>query len=91
MEEISIGLWKKTSQKGTEYYKGSKYGVEINGKKYKVSLFQNNNKNTDKSPDMTIKLNEITESNDTEDYSNMSTKTEYEEKEIVIKPDDLPF
>ena len=40
---------------------------------------------------MTIKLNEITESNDTEDYSNMSTKTEYEEKEIVIKPDDLPF
>ena len=92
MEDINIGLWKTKSEKGTEYYRGVKNGVEINGKLYKATLFTNSKKKTDKSPDMTIKLSEI---NQEEIQENIqvpeNTKTEYKENEIVIEDKDLPF
>lgn len=90
MKDISIGLWKTKSEKGTEYYRGSKNGVEINGKLYKATLFTNQNKKSDKSPDMTIKLAEIKEETKIEDIPT-NVKTDYQEKEIVIDDNDLPF
>lgn len=92
--EINIGLWRTTSEKGTTYYRGVKSGVEINGKLYKATLFTNSKKKTDKSPDMTIKLSEI---NQEEVQENIqvpeNTKTEYQttDKSVEIGPDDLPF
>ena len=86
MEDISIGLWKTKSEKGTEYFRGVKAGVEINGKKYKVSLFTNSNKKSDKSPDMTIKLAELKE----EIEVPQNYKTDYQDN-IKIEDDDLPF
>ena len=56
--EIKTGLWKKQSQKGTSYYSGS---VDIEGKKYWVTLFVNDTKRTEKSPDMNLLLREAEE------------------------------
>lgn len=93
MNDIKIGLWKTKSDKGTEYYRGTKNGIEINGKMYKVTLFMNLNKRTDKSPDMTIKLAEIKQDDVQENIQEIpqNIKTEYQDNEIVLEPDDLPF
>ena len=94
MNDINIGLWKTKSEKtGTSYYRGSKNGVEINGKMYKTTLFMNSNKKTDKSPDMTIKLTEIKQDSTQESIQEVpqNIKTEYQDNEIVLEDKDLPF
>ena len=55
-ESINAGLWKKESQKGKTYYGVSK-PVEIDGKKYWISVFKNTNENP-KSPDLDLFINE---------------------------------
>ena len=89
---MNIGLWKATSEKGTEYYRGSKTGIEINGVKYKVSLFINEKKKSEKSPDMNIVLSEIKEKEEetVNEFSTMKTQTEYKQ-DIKIEEKDLPF
>lgn len=99
MNEISIGLWKVKSDKGTEYYRGVKDGVEINDKRYRVSLFENTNKKSDKSPAMTIKLKEFEIKEETQqepqevnEFSTMSVKTDYQETpQVQLNDNDLPF
>lgn len=86
-----IGLWKTKSEKGTEYYKGK---TEIEGKEYRIALFINKNKKTDKSPDMTIKLTELKQDNKQENMQvPQNVKTEYEttDKSVEITDEDLPF
>lgn len=51
--KLKTGLWETTSKNGKKYYKGS---LEIEGKKYSVALFRNDNKTSEKSPDLTIML-----------------------------------
>lgn len=55
---IFIGLWKKMSKKEKPYY-GSKAPIEINGKKYWVSLFKNYN--SESTQDLNLFLNEAEE------------------------------
>lgn len=88
--EINIGLWKTTSEKGTEYYRGVKNGVEINGKLYKATLFTNTKKKSDKSPDMTIKLTEIEQEKEQDNIQvPNNVKTDYKEKEVVVTDEDI--
>lgn len=47
----SYGLWYKTSQKGLKYATGY---IKVNGEKKRVTLFKNDNKKSEKSPDFTI-------------------------------------
>ena len=98
---MNIGLWKATSEKGTEYYRSAKNGIEINGVKYRVSLFINQNKKSEKSPDMSVVLTEInenTQNNKQEEkvvneFDAINTKTTYEDenKDFQLKDEDLPF
>ena len=84
--EISIPLWKTKSEKGKEYYRGTKTGIEINGKVYKTTLFTNENKKTDKSPDMTIKLSELIQDNI---QVPQNVKTNYEDGDIELTDEDI--
>ena len=52
---MKTGLWKAVSQKGLNYYKGT---IEINGVKHSVAVFKNENKMNEKSPDLTLTINE---------------------------------
>ena len=81
---MKTGLWKELSKNNNEYYKGK---IEIQGKKYKVAVFINENKKTDKSPDMNIVLSEIEEKVDLP----KNTKTTYDDTNIKISNEDLPF
>ena len=48
---MNIGLWNKESKKGTTYATGK---VTIGGKECKITLFKNENKKSEKSPDYNI-------------------------------------
>lgn len=78
---MKTGLWKELSKNNNEYYKGK---IEIEGKKYKVAVFINENKKTDKSPDMNIVLSEMVD-------LPKNTKTTYDDTNIKIEDKDLPF
>lgn len=78
---MKTGLWKELSKNKNEYYKGK---IEIEGKKYKVAVFINENKKTDKSPDMNIVLSEMVD-------LPKNTKTTYDDTNIKIEDKDLPF
>lgn len=54
MTEVSQGLFKKTSKNGFEFYSNK---IEIDGKKYWVTLFDNNPVEGNRPP-FTIKLKE---------------------------------
>ena len=86
---MNIGLWKATSEKGTEYFRGVKSGIEINGKFYKVSAFMNTSKKSDKSPDMSVVLTEIQENNQKSIQVPQNTKTEYKEKDIKLTDEEI--
>lgn len=91
---MNIGLWKSISEKGTEYYRGVKTGIEINGVKYRVSVFINEKKKSDKSPDMNIVLTEIKEKEAevVNEFSTLDTKTDYKQDgDIQLEDKDLPF
>ena len=51
--QIRTGLWSRKSQNNTRYFTGK---IEIDGKVYYISLFNNNFKKSDKSPDLTLCL-----------------------------------
>ena len=51
-EKKDIGaLWKKTSQKGKEFFSGV---ITINGEKHQIVIFPNDYKKEDKHPDYKI-------------------------------------
>lgn len=50
-----FGAWVKESQKGLKYINGK---IEIDGKGYWISLFKNENKTKEKSPDYNISVKE---------------------------------
>lgn len=89
---MKTGLWKTTSKNGKNYYKGS---LEIEGKKYSVALFKNDNKTSDKSPDLTVMLdtmekkpeeNKKTIDNQFAEFGNI-----VEQKPIDFTDEDLAF
>ena len=53
---MNTGLWNKVSKNGKTYASGK---IEINGKLYKITLFANENKKTEKSPDFSLILDEM--------------------------------
>lgn len=53
----SVALWNKESKKGTTYASGK---TTIEGKQYRITLFVNNNKKTEKSPDYSLIIEENT-------------------------------
>lgn len=55
-DKYVIGLWSKTSKNNLKYCNGQ---VEINGITYKVLLFANTSKKTEKSPDFSILLSKV--------------------------------
>lgn len=55
-DKYIIGLWNKTSKNQLQYCNGK---VKINGITYKVLLFKNSSKKTEKSPDYSIILTKI--------------------------------
>lgn len=55
MENNSIGLWEKTSQKGNIYYAGK---VDIAGKKYIINLFKVDKADNPKRPDYNVIIKE---------------------------------
>lgn len=55
-EKYTIGLWEKESKNKQKYCNGKVY---LNNIAYKVLLFKNQNKKSDKSPDFTILLSKI--------------------------------
>ena len=67
MENNSIGLWEKTSQKGNKYYSGK---AEINGKQYVINLFKVDKSENSKRPDYNIIIKELKE--ETKKESSMS-------------------
>lgn len=83
-----IGLWKKVSQKGNEYFVGK---ANIDGVEYKISLFKNNYKSNEKQPDykMTLEKKEetqkVSKSTDEKEYVDFG-KTSYS-----IDDEDLAF
>lgn len=52
----SYGLWSKVSKKGTKYCQGKVY---IDNIPYKVVLFRNEEKKTEKSPDYSLLISKI--------------------------------
>lgn len=58
-EQISIGVWKKISKKGTKYYGCSK-PVEIGGVRYWVNVFKNSSEHPN-SPDLDVVVQEVEE------------------------------
>ena len=89
MEKISIGLWSKTSEKGTQYANGK---TKIGNKEYKVVLFKVKEKKTEKSPDFNIILEEIQskeqkqgKATDEQIYVDFSKEVEYiDESELAF-------
>lgn len=53
---MNTGLWNKVSKNGKTYASGK---IEIEGKLYKITLFTNENKKTEKSPDFSLILDEV--------------------------------
>lgn len=53
---MNTGLWNKISKNGKTYASGK---IEIEGKLYKITLFTNENKKTEKSPDFSLILDEM--------------------------------
>lgn len=49
--DIKAGLWKRQAKSGLTYYNGK---VEIDGKEYYISIFNNKNKKSDRSPDLSM-------------------------------------
>ena len=72
--EIKIGLWEKKSQKGNIYYNGK---FKLEGKEYKISLFKNENKLNEKSPDFQLFVRD-------------SINTQEKPKEVEIPPKNEP-
>ena len=57
-EVINAGLWKKEGDKGA-YYSGS---VSIDGQDFWVNLYRNDRKESDKHPDLNLRLKPKAES-----------------------------
>lgn len=55
-DKYIIGLWNKTSKNNLPYCNGK---IKLNGITYKVLLFKNSSKKTEKSPDYSIMLSKI--------------------------------
>ena len=55
-DKYVIGLWNKTSKNNLSYCNGK---VKINGMTYKVLLFKNKSKKSEKSPDFSILLSKV--------------------------------
>lgn len=51
-EVLSAGLWKKEGERGS-YYSGS---IEIDGVGYWLNLYRNDRKETDKHPDLNLRI-----------------------------------
>lgn len=93
----SIALWNKESKKGTTYASGK---TTIEGKQYRITLFVNNNKKTEKSPDYSLIIeentnNQVTQENTANKPKNNSDDVFKEFNDLVEKNDvrefDLPF
>ena len=94
MEPIKVPLWKTKSEKGTEYYRGMKNGIVIGNATYKVSLFENLEKKSDKSPDMNIVLTEMEKEpakNDIQVPQNAKSEYDSLDSDVKLSEDDLPF
>lgn len=87
--KLKTGLWKTTSKNGKNYYKGS---LEIEGKKYSVALFKNDNKTSEKSPDLTIMLDVMEKQVETnkvdEIFKDFSASVVYKNEKTPLDFDD---
>ena len=84
-DEIRIALWVRESKKGTKYFSGL---TKIENKEYIVTIFKNNKKNSDKSPEYTGKLT-LKGSNENQDVEEKSESLKFDE--IELTEEDLPF
>lgn len=71
------GLWKKTSQKGTEFFSGT---IKVNGEEVRISVFANNKKKSEKSPDYTILKNDYKKDGVKEYFPNAKTTEHTKDK-----------
>lgn len=82
--QIKTGLWATQSKNGNEYFTGK---VTLEGKTYRIAMFINNKKLSEKSPDYNLS------------FSGMQQPTQTTEKDpleefetgVVLSEDDLPF
>lgn len=56
--KIKVGLWEKSSKSGNKYFGGK---LEIEGKTYWVTMFDNSNKTNPKAPDFNLIFEEAVE------------------------------
>ena len=82
--EIKTGLWNKQSKNGLTYASG-KFTYEDSP--FRVTLFINENKQNEKSPDYDI----IIEKTDERPEEKPQAIQSISQDEIVISDDDLPF
>lgn len=90
--EIKCGLWKKKSQRGTEYYSG-KIKIDKEGE-YWVNEFINDKKGNDKAPDFQLTMKPVEQqSEQKEEKSEAKQFDPFQEfgSEVEIKNEDLPF
>lgn len=73
---MNTGLWNKVSKNGKTYASGK---IEIEGKLYKITLFTNKKKKTEKSPDFSLILEETT------DYTKKEKTTHDEPKNTELE------
>ena len=94
---FKLGLWNKESKSGKTYAKGK---VKIENKEYSVTLFTNENKTNEKSPDYNIIIEEYTftqpsvEKAQEEPKNTKLERNPYEEMQMIVNAGenmDLPF
>lgn len=89
-EEYRTGLWNKESKNGNQYATGK---LKIGDKEYVLTLFTNNNKKTEKSPDFNLIVKdtpaaEIKEKNnnilDEQVFADFGNKIEIDDSELAF-------
>ena len=83
--ENKTGLWKKTSQKGIEYFAGK---ITIEDKEYKISLFKNN-KQKETQPDYNVILR--TEEKEKKKSTDEQVYADFGNGNVEISDEDLAF
>lgn len=90
-EAIRIGLWNRESKNVKIYASGK---GTLNGKDYRITLFTNIEKKSEKSPDYNIIIEEYTNTQVSEETSSKGLKHSeepYKEFSQIITEEDLPF
>ena len=78
-ESISTGLWNREAKSGKTYASGK---ATIGNKEYRITLFINNDKKNEKSPDYNIII---------EEYTNISNESKPSDNEQINKHSEDPY